>query len=296
MAGSVNVAALKQHFEHLFPGKWLQDQRDGKSLFTGIAEIDSVLGKGLARRRICEWIGTSSSGKSTLLRAAVANWCSSGFYVAYVDAQSRLVASDWAFVEQGNLGLSINSATKNSSTKLYIERRIEQPKKSGAFWVVRSNEKNDSDNDKKVLGRDNALWSAEQLIRSQVFDVVILDLGSSFSVSSRAYARLQRSLDRSKAALVIVRDDDLQEAAVKTIQSDWGCHTRLQFSWTTPVHCRYGLFGIASMSPTINGCVSRDGMSQNVEVTVSAHESNRLFTHTQIPDRRTTKTKPRSQK
>lgn len=292
MASSVNVAALKQHFEHLFPGKWLQDQRDGKSLVTGVAEIDSVLGKGLARRRICEWVGTSSSGKSTLLRAAVANWCSSGFFVAYVDAQSRLVASDWAFVEQGNLGLSVNDATR-----LRAEPKAGQPKKSGAFWVVRKHEKNSSDSDEKVLGRDNALWSAEQLIRSQVFDVVILDLGSSYSVSSRAYARLQRSLDRSKAALVIVKDDDSQEiAAVKTIQSNWGCHTRLQFSWTLPVHCRYGLFGIASMSPTINGCVSRDGMSQHIEVTVNAHEPNRLFTHTQIPDRRTTKTKPRSQK
>lgn len=288
MAGSVNVLALKQHFEHLFPGKWLQDQRDGKSLFTGIAEIDSVLGKGLARRRICEWVGTSSSGKSTLLRAAVANWCSSGFFVAYVDAQSHLVASDWAFVEQGNLGLSINNETKPRAERT----------NTGAFWVVRSHDKNDSDNNKKVLGRDNALWSAEQLIRSQIFDVVILDLGSSFSVSSRAYARLQRSLDRSKAALVIVRDDDSQEygGGVKTIKSDWGCHMRLKFSWTSPVHCRYGLFGIASMSPTVSGQVSRDGMSQHIEVTVNAHESNRLFTHTQIPDRRTTKTKPRSQK
>lgn len=283
------VSSLKQQLEHLFPGKWLTGNERSPNLQTGLPEIDQGIARGIARKRITEWSGATSSGKTSLLRAAISNWCNVGLNVAYVDSEGRLLASDWAFIDNGT---------------------------GGKFWIVRppdentisaqnsTNAKQQSTTDntvvplisKKTLYMQEAMWSADQFVRSKGFDVVILDLGSSnpsnnhrqglaqSSVPSKIYARLQRSLDRSKCALIIVRDVPSSASS-----EGWGCHSRFNFDWGTSIKCEAGLAGTAMITPTIKCNVTRDGLSETVEVNIGSKVQNRLFTHPQVPDRRTSK-------
>jgi hypothetical protein len=260
MSIRAHVAALKEHLENLFPGKWVTaGQERSKTLLTGIAEIDKILPRGLARQRITEWHGPVSSGKTTLLRAVIANWCAAGFNVAYVDTGDKLTAADWAFVEHG---------------------------KRGRFWVIHPPGEPHGILPANSRGQPlPALPAATQLIRSNAFDVVVLDLGSTSAeqLSSQTYARLQSSLSRSKTALIVVNDNS--NASI-----GWGCHTRLTFRWGDTVDYQAGISGIAMIIPTVRCSVRQDGLSQSTEVTLISHVPNRLFTHPQIPDRRAPKT------
>jgi len=259
-----HVAALKEHLETLFPGKWVSTgQHRTKTLMTGVAEIDQSLPRGLARQRITEWGGSASSGKTTILRAVITNWCASGFNVAYIDTGNKLMASDWAFVEQGKC----NTVPDSMNIR---ERALSS---TSRFWIIHPTD----------TRRSAYIWTTSQLIRSNAFDVVVLDLGSNQAkLSSQAYAQLQNSLGRSKTALIVVRDID-------TASSDWGCHTRLAFCWGATARYETGINGIAMIVPTVQCSISQDGLSKSREVTLISHVSNRLFTHPQIPDRRTPK-------
>lgn len=248
MTMQAQVSALRQHLEHLFPGKWLSGKEKSKALLTGLPAIDSNLARGgLARQHITEWIGAVSSGKTTLLRTTIANWCASGFDVAYVDARCKLLAADWAFVERGR----------------------------GRLWVIRAPPKGDA---------NTTLYATDQLIRCNAFDAVVLDLGHGNALSSRIYARLQRSLARSKAALIIVRDDD------SSASIGWGCQIQLKFCWTNEAaELASGINGVAAIAPSISLSVSKEGLSKQLETTVGLHVSNHLFTHSTVPDRRAPK-------
>ncbi|HEY9868397.1 MAG TPA: hypothetical protein V6D08_04475 [Candidatus Obscuribacterales bacterium] len=279
MSIRAHVAALKEHLENLFPGKWVTaGQERSKTLLTGIAEIDRILPRGLARQRITEWQGPASSGKTTLLRAAIANWCAAGFNVAYVDTGGKLTAADWALVEQGKCGATpggagILPAPKAGGTP---PSEIAITHLPGKFWVVRPNT-----GARPCLAP--TIWLCTQLIRSNAFDAVVLDLGNSIEqLSSQTYARLQSSLSRSKTALVVVSDNSNASAG-------WGCHTRLTFRWGDTVDYQAGISGIAMIVPTVRCSVRQDGLSQSTEVTLTSHVPNRLFTHPQVPDRRTPK-------
>lgn len=261
MSTQASVFALKQQLEQLFPGKWFSGDKRQKALLTGVFEVDARLANGLLRRRITEWSGSVSSGKTTLLRKAIANWCGAGLNVAYVDPSGRLSADDWAFVDKGNF--SFTSAPSLVSPK-------------GKFWVVR----NLNDGGSVEI---NSLWAAEQMLLSQVFDIVILD-SESLRITSRLYARLKRALDRSKAALILLRDDKGTGSSFS-----WGFHTQLNFSWSHPIDSLEGLSGCAAFMPAIQGNVLRDGLSQAVEVRGKSYVSNSLFTHSPIPDRRSAK-------
>lgn len=261
-----NVALLKEHLEELFPGKWLVDSRTQKNIQTGIAEIDQGITHGIARRRITEWVGPISSGKTTFLRSIVAQWCASGMQIVYVDTINRLQAKDWAFVEKGNSG----AFPANLIPQLVNGE--------GKFWVVR--------NLNLQKGNQNLFWATEQLIRSALFDVVIFDLGCEFYLTSKIYARLQRCLERSRTALILLKDDS--DDAVNS--NSWGSHARLAFNWTSNISCTLGLSGVVSIIPAINARILKEGMTKNLEVSIQSYVSNRLFTHPQIPDRRTTKT------
>jgi hypothetical protein len=269
------VSNLKQQLEHLFPGKWLTGAERSRNLLTGMPELDNSVARGIARKRIAEWVGPISSGKTSLLKAAIKNWCAAGLNVAYVDAEGKLFAADWSFNE-GN----------------------------GKFWIVRPPDNNTIQSSgtvvplvsKRALFIQEALWSADQFVRSNAFDVVVLDFGSAnpsdskrrgmaySPVPSRIYARLQRSLDRSKSALIIVRDIPAAQAA-----DSWGANVRFNFDWGTSIRCESGLAGNVMITPSIKCNVVKDGFSQNVEVTVASSVQNRLFTHPQVPDRRTSK-------
>lgn len=245
MSSRVNVAALKQQLEQLFPGKWLEGKDVHKPLLTGICEIDNAgVIHGLSRRKITEWFGKISSGKTTLLRQSIRQWCAEGFNAAYVDAFGRLCAADWAFVDY---------------------------RQKGQFWVFRS--------PRGSLSEQDAIWACEQLLRSNIFDVVVIDLAS-FNLTSRMYARLQRSLDRSRAALVLLRDE------ISNSSSSWGASARLGFNWSDPVDSQPGLDGVAAFMPSVKSTLWRDGLVRCVEVGIKANAENRLFTHPQVPDRR----------
>jgi hypothetical protein len=270
------VSNLKQQLEQLFPGKWLTGAERSRNLLTGMPELDNSVARGIARKRIAEWVGPISSGKTSLLKAAIANWCAAGLNVAYVDAEGKLFAADWSFNQDGN----------------------------GKFWIVRPPDNNTIQSSgsvvplvsKRALFIQEALWSADQFIRSNAFDVVVLDFGCAnpsdskrrgmaySPVPSRIYARLQRSLDRSKAALIIVRDIPAAQAV-----ESWGANVRFNFDWGTSIRCESGLAGNVMITPSIKCNVVKDGFSQNVEVTVASSVQNRLFTHPQVPDRRTSK-------
>lgn len=267
MVGAVSVANLKKELEQLFPGKWLSGGEVGRSLKTGFDQIDFGLSAGLLKRKVTEWVGPSSSGKTTVLRTICANWCATGLNVVYIDTFDRLLASDWCF---------LNNA---------------KSEKQGRFWVLRSNTDKDP-----AIKRDyvkDSLWACEQLIRSRVFDVVILDLGEKNIITSNFYARLQRALERSRASLIVLKDDDSSSQSAK-----WGASSRLSFNFARPVHFELGLTGhhddIATLMPTIKGAVWKDGMASNIEVSVTSHVQNRLFTHPQVPDRSTSKSRARA--
>lgn len=267
------VSQLKQQLEHLFPGKWLTTADRARYLQTGLPEIDNSVSRGIARKRITEWAGAVSSGKTSLLRAAIANWCAAGFNVAYIDSEGRLFAADWATV--GN--------------------------EQGKFWIVRQPEHQVESKQvvplvsKRALLVQEALWSADQFIRLNAFDVVVLDLGGlnlscrsgNAGAAGRIFARLQRSLDRSKAALIVVRDTESNLDMQK--QSGWGINARFNFNWGATIRCEAGLAGNIMITPEIKCTIAKDGISQTVEVSVGSSVKNRLFTHSQVPDRRTSK-------
>ena len=259
-----SVASLKRELEQLFPGKWLSGGEVNHSLKTGLASIDFGLSQGLPRRRITEWVGTTSSGKTTVLRTICANWLKAGLNIIYIDTFDRLIASDWCFPEGSK----------------------------GKFWVLKSSI------DKDPLSRRDfyrdALWACGELIRSWAFDVVVLDLGEKSIITSNLYARLQRALDRSKTSLIVLRDDDSSVSS-----ATWGANLRFAFGFSAPINCQLGLTGggnIATLSPTIKGFIFKDGMTKNLEVPVASYVSNRLFTHPQVPDRRVPKARAKLKK
>jgi RecA/RadA recombinase len=297
MSMQVRVEALKQQFEQLFPGKWLTNHKRSRLLSTGLQAIDSGVTRGIARKRITQWSGPCSSGKRTLLRNAITHWCAGGLNVAYIDCEGKLYPADWASIESEG---------------------------SGKFWIVRpEGDKTGADSgdtgivpliSRKNLFVQEAIWSADQFVRSCAFDVVILDLGLNelgnkksmgmgyCPVPGRVYARLQRALDKSKAALIIVSDRDLPAADDSALQStqmhthkqaqdssDWGCHARFLFKRGLATRFQSGLNGIAVIVPTIKLSAFRAGLSQEVEVNLGSSVPNRLFTHPQIPDRRASK-------
>jgi hypothetical protein len=135
------------------------------------------------------------------------------------------------------------------------------------------------------------------LIRANAFDVVVLDLGASERtkpIHSRIYARLQNSLGKSKTALIILRDTEAHAAhpcdAGYASQAGWGSYARLNFNWGATFKNISGLMGTAMIVPSIQCNVVKDGLSQAGEVSFTFNVSNRLFTHSPVPDRRTSKT------
>jgi len=270
-----SVAALKQHFENLFPGKWVDADARQKTLLTGLNQIDHSLTKGIARQRITEWTGSSSSGKSTILRAVIKQWCLAGFDVAFIDAENKLVAADWTSINQDN-----GAATAPNM---------------GKFWVIRNLEAN-------AAHSKNYLWAADELIRANAFDVVVLDAGTRSHrtpISSRIYARLQNSLGKSKTALVILQDienhsvpegsPDAQKRTPSRSSSGWGSYAQLNFHWGSEINRVSGLHGTITIAPSINCEVIKDGITRDAEVSVVSHVVNRLFTHAPVPDRRIAK-------
>jgi hypothetical protein len=273
-----SLTTLRQHLESLFPGKWVRADHKQKTLLTGLSEIDQSLTRGVARQRITEWLGSTSSGKTSVLRTIISNWCATGFDVAYIDTEDRLVASDWIFIEQGILATTNQSSVQSSTGKFWVIRNL--PTNVNAVAPVSNNKRS-----KTRLPVQNHLWAADELIRSNAFDVVVLDMGLSERtkpIPSKVYVRLQNSLAKSKTALILLRDSEFSHPA-------WGCHAQIGFRFRPTVKSIDGLHGAVMILPSINCSVVKDGLSQTAEVQISSYVANRLFTHPHIPDRRTPK-------
>jgi len=211
------------------------------------------------------WIGSASCGKTSLLRSIINNWLANGFHIVYVDTENNLPANNWTCLE---------------------EQQNEQS--SGKFWMVRDLQIIESrtykaGGDKPHPYSDpNTLWSVETLIRSNIFDVVILDINASQHISWRSnkvYARWQNSLSKSKTALLLLTDNN-------HLPQGWNFYTRLEFSWAANIQYSEGLRDKTMILPAVNCRVTKDGLAQNTEVPVTAHVTNRLFTHPPAADRR----------
>jgi hypothetical protein len=248
-----SITKLKQHLESLFPGQWITPSRT-KTLFTGLAFLDHGIARGLARQRISAWVGPASCGKTSLLRSIINNWLASSFHIVYVDIGNSLQANNWTCFE-------------------------EQQQLPGKFWMVR-------DLITAEAADNNYLWSIDTLIRSNIFDVVILDLAVHQHInwrSNKILVRWQNSLSKSKTALLLLTNNH-------HLPQEWNFYTRLEFSWATNIHYNEGLLGKTMILPAIHCRITKDGLAQNMEVPITAHVTNRLFTHPSVPDRRSAKT------
>jgi hypothetical protein len=146
MSGKNSVAALREHLETLFPGKWITQSSSQRTILTGLSQIDQGITHGLQRRKIAEWIGSESCGKTTVLRTVIRNWCTNGMYVVYIDSQNRLLASDWAFVDK------TEEDQTDPSAQQQINLFSDDSNRKGKFWIVRQ------------INERDVLWSAEQLV------------------------------------------------------------------------------------------------------------------------------------
>jgi hypothetical protein len=259
------VSKLKEHLEGLFPGQWINGNQRTKTLSTGLSFIDQGISKGLARQRISAWVGPASSGKTSLLRSVISRWLNCGFEIAYIDTADKLLASNWICLE--------NSIDQNHNTNTN-----NQP--LGKFWVVRN------------LAKQDPLWATETLIRSRIFDVIILDVDSDNQNkqfdnqvnwrSNKTYSRLQNALSKSNTALLFLTDNH-------HLPKNWNFYARLDFQWGANIQPTEGLNGKTMLLPTINCSITKNGLSHNAEIPITAHTANHLFTHSPIADRRSAK-------
>lgn len=295
---STQVAKLRQRLESLFPGQWIHTPSRTKTLFTGLNFLDQGPARGLARQRISAWIGPASCGKTSLLRSIIAHWLSCGFHIVYVDTANNLLASNWVFLEDQDLqdqhGEQQHKEQRGEDRQHGDQQHRDQQYEQGKFWMVRDLidkdplDRNLTDRNLvgKTSGSNNFLWAVETLIRSNIFDVVVLDLDTSQQTnwrSSKVYARWQNSLSKSKTALLLLTGNN-------HLPSGWNFYARLDFSWGTQVQYIEGLQGKTMILPSINCQITKDGIANNKEVPITAYVTNRLFTHSPVPDRRSAKT------
>ncbi|MCW5821854.1 MAG: hypothetical protein KIT34_03575 [Cyanobacteria bacterium TGS_CYA1] len=235
------VLALKQSLEERFPGLWLNGENLGGTEIsgfgqTGIEKIDACLSpRALNRQRITHWVGPGSSGKTTLLRKAVAKWCEANFNIVYIDTQGQLMANDWAYINENHC-------------------------KHNRLWFVRPDAG-------EVKTLNHYVGVVDLFLASRAFDIVIMDLGTNQKLSLLSYSRLQRALQNSKSALLVVGS-----------QADNQGNIQLGFQWD--------IQSVQLHEPQIACSITKNGLSTQTEVAVSLDESNCLFTHPQICDRR----------
>lgn len=269
----VNITTLKQRLKEFFPKRWSTTDKLSGQLQTGIPEIDNGASQGIARKRITEWTGPLSAGKTSILQSAIDHWCFSGLNVIYIDTEGKF-----------------------HSTDLPLKHNYK-----GKFWMVRPPEKKTKASglkgkatplvSTKNLYVQEAIWSADQFIRSNAFDVVILDLGSSdltqrrpqgigyCPIPSHVYARLNRALCKSKSALIIVSDTNYRQNQITSstmLPISHSCYTRFAFENGTAIRCETGINGLPTIVPAIKFQTYCDGKKQEVRVAINATKFTRF--------------------
>lgn len=183
-----SVAERKRALEGLLRARRLQadqpplrgEDRRHKPLATGIAELDPLLGGGFPRGELSQIHGPVSSGRTGVLLALLARTTSSGALVALVDPLDRL---DPASAKAAGVDL---------------ERLL---------WL-RGPRGEGEEPQAKTLAQ--ATGAVATLTGAGLFDVVALDLAGAGHERRRlpatTWLRLQRLVENTKAALVLVAD------------------------------------------------------------------------------------------
>jgi hypothetical protein len=127
------VLALKQRLAEITGPAAASDRP--RSLPTGIAALDQMIGGGMPRGRLTEVIGRVGAGKTTFMQRIVMAVVASGGWVAYIDATRTLAPGDWAPVADAGEG----------------------------FWVIRP------------ADPARGAWCADVVLRSGGFGLVVLD-------------------------------------------------------------------------------------------------------------------------
>lgn len=142
MAASA-VHDLRQVLERRFgdailplPGTGTRDLRQG--LRTGLLPLDRLLGGGVPRGEISLWTGPAGSGRTALLRSLVWNALSEQRRVGVIDAGRTLAAASW-------------TTTAKQGERLWIARPPDRARAADGPWI------------------------AEAMLRSGIFDLVVLD-------------------------------------------------------------------------------------------------------------------------
>lgn len=145
------------------------EPEDASHCPTGLPELDRLLGGGLPRGRLCEWIGPSSSGRTSLALSLLATTTRSGHCAGWVDCADTFdpVSADAAGV--------------------VLER---------VLWV-------------RPPSLREALRCAERLLATEGFPLIVLDgaqgqAGTDRTRDPHAWLRLARQAAGTHSALVLL--------------------------------------------------------------------------------------------
>ncbi len=184
-----SVAERKRALENLLRARRLQadepplrgEDRRHKPLATGIAELDPLLSGGFPRGELSQIHGPASSGRTGVLLALLARTTSSGALAALVDPLDRLDPA------------SARAAGVDLERLLWLRG----PRGGG------------EEPQAKALAQ--ATGAVATLTGAGLFDVVALDLAGAGHERRRlpatTWVRLQRLVENTKSALVLVADD-----------------------------------------------------------------------------------------
>lgn len=307
----MSLAALRQRLAHVIAPPPVA----GGGVRTGIAALDAALSDGgLPCGRLTEIVGARGSGKTTLVRAIVAQALADKRWVAYIDAGRTLAPTDWApLAETGRLWIVRPPVVAVSASAAPAPAA---PIASGApaghsrtAGAGRASAAPDTDME-QAAGDDtdaslpvaHGPWCADVLLRSGTFGLVVLD--GAGALARGVVVRLTRLARESHAAFVVLRDTgDGGDGRGRSGELVGGA-VRLRVR-RRPRGRHGGAPGGASEAGVMGGTkrrhpvptsgrttvvldvsVEKGGTHQVVEVGCAIEVARRLCAHPQVPDRR----------
>lgn len=172
---------------------------------TGLTALDALLGGGIPRGQINELIGQTSSGRTSVAFAILAEATMRGEVAAYIDATDSLDprSAQKAGIELQRL-LWVRCGKQGSDVRYQGAGRSNEP---GKRFPDPRNPKPDT--------FSSSAWQAVNLVASAGgFGVIVLDLGGVpkrrlREWQSRQWLRLRRAIEHSPTALLILASEHL---------------------------------------------------------------------------------------